>query len=358
MKRGCEIDATRHKRAAMVRLNVGGMRFDTTRDTLAHCEYFVAYLSGRMSHAEDSAGRLFIDRSGELFAHVLEFMRSKTLPGRRLLDGIKHQLLHECGYYGMAHMADRINGEISPYDLRYADRAIKDDEKLFNVFKVDMSPQDPISLQIPLLPRFGGEQQPHPRPSATYYEFRRRFEKLSGGLLRHLTVDSGGLVFAGGAVLGALTGTPIGDIDVFLCCGQAEALRISERVYAAVQSWHKSCNGGDLLVTRSKHALTIFRVAPTIYMISSARTEFYITLIYQVPGHPAVPLQVVLTTYGSPLELLKDFDVDCCCVAFIPSDEKVVATSRGVRAVSFFSFSLFSIQISFLLYNVFRLITI
>ena len=62
MKRGCEIDATRHKRAAMVRLNVGGMRFDTTRDTLAHCEYVVAYLSGRMSHAEDSAGRLFIDR--------------------------------------------------------------------------------------------------------------------------------------------------------------------------------------------------------------------------------------------------------------------------------------------------------
>ena len=52
-----------------------------------------------------------------------------------------------------------------------------------------------------------------------------------------------------------------------------------------------------------------------------------------MPGHPAVPLQVVLTTYGSPLELLKDFDVDCCCFAFIPSDEKVVATSRGVRAV-------------------------
>ena len=267
MKRVGEVGAARHKRAAMVRLNVGGVRFDTTRDTLAQCEYFAAYLSGRLPHAEDSAGRLFIDRSGELFAHVLEFMRSKTLPGRRLLDGIKHQLLHECGYYGMAHMADRINGEISPYDLRYADRTTKDDDRLFNVFKVDLSPQDPAALQIPLLPRFGGELQPRPRPAATYYEFRRRFDKLSGGLLRHLTVDSGVLVFAGGAVLGALIGTPIGDIDVFLCCGQAEALRIGERVCAAVQSCHKSCAGDDLLVTRSKHALTFFRAAPTIYMI-------------------------------------------------------------------------------------------
>ena len=78
-----------------------------------------------------------------------------------------------------------------------------------------------------------------------------------------------------------------------------------------MQSWHKSCNGLDLLVTRSKHALTFFRVAPTIYMIINTRTKIYITLIYRAPGHPAVPLQVVLTTYGSPLELLKDFDVDC-----------------------------------------------
>ena len=157
MKRRADSHAARHKRAAMVRLNVGGVRFDTTRDTLAQCEYFACCLSGRLPHAEDAMGRLFIDRSGGLFAHVLEIMRSKTLPGRRLLDGIKHQLLHGCGFYGMARMADRINGEISPYDLCYADRAIKDDEKLFNVFKVDMSPQDPISLQIPLLPPFGGE---------------------------------------------------------------------------------------------------------------------------------------------------------------------------------------------------------
>ena len=346
MKRRVDNHAARHKRAAMVRLNVGGGRFDTTRDTLARCEYFAAYLSGRLPHAEDRAGRLFIDRSGELFAHVLEFMRSKTLPGRRLLDGIKHQLLHECGYYGMAHMADRINGEISPYDLRYADRTTKDDDRLFNVFKVDLSPQDPAELQIPLLPRFGAELQ---WPSATCYEFRRRFEKLSGGLLNHLAVDSGGLVFAGGAVLGALVGTPVGDIDIFICGGTAEALRISERVFAAVQSWHKRCNGHDLLVTRSKHALTFFRVVPTIYMIIRARTIFLYYLNIQVPGHPALPVQVVLTTYASPAELLKDFDVDCCCFAFIPSDEKVVATSRGVRAVSFFSFSFFNIQISFLL---------
>ena len=54
-----------------------------------------------------------------------------------------------------------------------------------------------------------------------------------------------------------------------------------------------------------------------------------------MPGDPAVALQVVLTTYSSPFALFKDFDVDCCCFAFIPSDEKVVATSRGLRSLRY-----------------------
>ena len=41
----------------------------------------------------------------------------------------------------------------------------------------------------------------------------------------------------------------------------------------------------------------------------------------------------MLALYCSPLAVLKDFDVDCCCVAFIPSDAKVVTTKRGLRAL-------------------------
>ena len=218
MKRCVDNDVLHIKRAAIVRLNIGGKRIDTTRDTFSKCEYVAAYLDGRMRHAEDGKGRLFIDRSGELFLHLLQFMRSSTLPDRKLLHRLKHQLIHECGFYGMLHMAHRLKGEISPADMRPVDRMLKYEEggdsyRLLDAFKADKSPKDPAELQIPLLPLFGEPQRQ--QPSASYYEFRRRFDKIAGGLLNEL-VDTDGIVFAGGAVLGAFVGTPVGDIDLFL----------------------------------------------------------------------------------------------------------------------------------------------
>ena len=262
MKRGREIGATRHKRAAMVRLNVGGAHFDTTRDTLARCEYFEAYLSGRMTHAEDVNGRLFIDRSGSLFAHLLQFMRTSTLPSRKLTRDIKHELIHECEFFGMPHMMHHLNGEISPYDMRPMDRTLKDVEgdyscTLLDVFMAEKAPQDPAELQTPLLPCSVTPQ--HLQPVASYSEFRQRFDKIAGCLLNHIA-DTRGIVLAGGCVLGALVGTPIGDIDIFLCCNHAQAPRITARVFEAVQSIHMGSNGYDLLVTRSNNAITFFRV--------------------------------------------------------------------------------------------------
>ena len=57
----------------------------------------------------------------------------------------------------------------------------------------------------------------------------------------------------------------------------------------------------------------------------------------QAPGaQPGpLPIQVILTLYESPLEILKDFDVDCCCFAFVPADDKVVTTRRGLRALRY-----------------------
>ena len=76
--------------------------------------------------------------------------------------------------------------------------------------------------------------------------------------------DLNGIVFAGGSVLGALTGTTVGDVDIFLCCNQDEAHGITGRVSDAVQTIHKHHHGQDahLLVTRGHCALTFFQVAP------------------------------------------------------------------------------------------------
>ena len=68
------------KRAGIVRLNVGGSHFDTTRSTLSKCTYFAPFLDGRMSHATDEDGRLFNDRSGEYFSRILQFLRTPLCP--------------------------------------------------------------------------------------------------------------------------------------------------------------------------------------------------------------------------------------------------------------------------------------
>ena len=43
----CALDAPR------IRLNIGGVRYETTRETLSKASYWHAYLEGRIGHATD-----------------------------------------------------------------------------------------------------------------------------------------------------------------------------------------------------------------------------------------------------------------------------------------------------------------
>ena len=64
------------RNASIVQLNVGGKAFHTTADTLSLCGYFKPVLDGRLQHGKDDHGRMFIDRSPELFAILLQFLRT------------------------------------------------------------------------------------------------------------------------------------------------------------------------------------------------------------------------------------------------------------------------------------------
>ena len=68
------------RNACIVKLNVGGRAFHTTKDTLSLCSYFQPVLDGRLPHGKDDHGRLFIDRSPELFAILLQFLRTCQRP--------------------------------------------------------------------------------------------------------------------------------------------------------------------------------------------------------------------------------------------------------------------------------------
>ena len=73
-------------RASVIRLNVGGRAFDTTRETLVGCEFFRPILEGNIGSALDVNGRIFVDPSPELFTVLLQFLRSCQRPVLDLID--------------------------------------------------------------------------------------------------------------------------------------------------------------------------------------------------------------------------------------------------------------------------------
>jgi hypothetical protein len=58
-------------------LNIGGYRFETSVQTLRRIPqtFFDAYFSGRYAQDVCNDGSIFVDRDGEHFGHVLEYMR-------------------------------------------------------------------------------------------------------------------------------------------------------------------------------------------------------------------------------------------------------------------------------------------
>jgi hypothetical protein len=60
-----------------VELNIGGHRFQTSVQTLRRLPhtFFDAYFSGRYAQDVCLDGSIFVDRDGEHFGHVLEYMR-------------------------------------------------------------------------------------------------------------------------------------------------------------------------------------------------------------------------------------------------------------------------------------------
>ena len=305
-------------KAAVVRLDVGGQVFATSKETLFKCAYFEPFLEGRIPHAisEDSGG-LFLDRSPELFKILLQYMRANTVPPQSLLRGLKHELLAECLFFGLPAFADYLRGEISPHDMRPQDREIRALERrgeanVVDVYAEDTAPQDPLDLQVTLLP----SSVPRAQMMGDFADFKRRFGEYIGGIADKLRgID--GLVFAGGSVAGAMCGCGFGDIDIFLCCNVEDAREKLSMIYTilAVTQQEKHGTRGKLLVTRSKHAVTIFQPAP------------------DTSGPP--PIQVVLSVYTSVKELLQGFDVDSCCFAYEPKQDRVWATQRGLRALQF-----------------------
>lgn len=65
----------------LVKLNVGGRKFDTTESTLLSrgTNFLSALVTSHLPSLRDDEGRYFIDRSGAIFDILIEFLRTGIL---------------------------------------------------------------------------------------------------------------------------------------------------------------------------------------------------------------------------------------------------------------------------------------
>ncbi|XP_070378747.1 SH3KBP1-binding protein 1 isoform X1 [Dermacentor albipictus] len=91
----------------IINLNVGGIRFATSRQTLTWVpdSFFTSMLSGRISSHRDETGAIFIDRDPKLFSVILNFMRTKDIDLRDLDMSV---LRHEAEFYGITPLVKRL----------------------------------------------------------------------------------------------------------------------------------------------------------------------------------------------------------------------------------------------------------
>ncbi|XP_030854857.1 BTB/POZ domain-containing protein KCTD3 [Strongylocentrotus purpuratus] len=91
----------------LIKLNVGGTRFSTSRQTLTWIpdSFFSSLLSGRISSVKDETGAIFIDRDPSFFVPILNYLRTKELN----IKGIDIETLkHEAEFYGISPLVKKL----------------------------------------------------------------------------------------------------------------------------------------------------------------------------------------------------------------------------------------------------------
>jgi len=84
-----------------VKLNVGGVPYETTQNTLTRYQgsMLKSMFSGRHTSKLDENGRYFIDRDGDLFKYILKFLRDGNINLDDVSNDTKKNLMDEAKFY-------------------------------------------------------------------------------------------------------------------------------------------------------------------------------------------------------------------------------------------------------------------
>ena len=93
-----------------VTLNVGGTRYTTTRSTLLSQDntFFTSLLSQEWAGQGDSQQEFLVDRDGDLFKHILRYMRESHEGQLEVIktwtETDRNLLLQEANFFGLDHL--------------------------------------------------------------------------------------------------------------------------------------------------------------------------------------------------------------------------------------------------------------
>ena len=156
---------------------------------------------------------------------LLQILRTRQRPPESVFAN-KWALLDECDFFGCEAFATVLRGQISPFDLRPEDRALRQREQeaccdsctydLNDVSTADTTVRRRADLQLPIIELSNAAR---PERFETFCDINNRLN--SCGIAEELS-DIPGLVVAGGAVLSALVRGSAGDIDIFLTAPSAK----------------------------------------------------------------------------------------------------------------------------------------
>jgi hypothetical protein len=117
------------KASDQIDLNVGGNYFSTSVATLTfdHDTFFGAMFSGRFPILRDQSNRVFIDRDGTHFRHILNYMREGSkdwdIKALGMTPTEMLQLQKECRFYGLKTMDKLLGESLMAEEVRIATKA-------------------------------------------------------------------------------------------------------------------------------------------------------------------------------------------------------------------------------------------
>lgn len=125
-----------NRNSQIVKLNVGGKRYETTITTLNYeTDSFLSKLVVNHKQTIDEGKEIFIDRNGNYFEHILEYLRDpQTWVLSNNID--KNIIKTEVNFYGLTNLLTILNTN-SKYDI-YTSFDIVSYDNAFDLTIIDM----------------------------------------------------------------------------------------------------------------------------------------------------------------------------------------------------------------------------